>query len=356
MAVVGGTNVIDPEKFSTFQALAQEYKNGAGGPNLSAISKIMNIPRSTLYGWARKLATEDKVAAIEMPAFLEAEEDEPIEEIIERMARNYERRKRAADARKWFPIKVKDDKPIGILFVGDPHVDDPGCAWPILREHSRICGETEGMYAVNIGDSANWWGGRLIKKYADQETSIHTARRLVEWLLLESGFSWLVWLQGNHETMGDASPLINEMNRRFGTARVPMFEWEARFTLQFPNGAEFRVNAAHDFPGDSMWNPVHGAVKAARFGNDLDVLVCGHKHNWAIAQWEQAEQGNAPLMIRVRGYKHLDEYARRIGKYEQEQGQSILVIFDPRADSANRAQAFVDVEKGAKYLSFLRNN
>ena len=180
--------------------------------------------------------------------------------------------------------------PNGILFVGDPHIDDNGCNWPALREHARICEETDGIYAVNIGDVSNDWGGRLIKKYADQDTSIKTAHRLVEWFLLDSGFNWLVWLHGNHQHMGGTIPLHEEMNKRFGTRRVPMFDWEARFTLQFPNGEEFRINAAHDFAGNSMWNPVHGAVKAAKFGNNIDVAVCGHKHNYAVSQWEQPEQ------------------------------------------------------------------
>src|SRR5690606_27604500 len=120
--------------------------------------------------------------------------------------RNFERAKRSHDAREWFEIKINDPKPIGLLFVGDVHIDDNGCNWPILRRHAEISKNTSGLYAVNIGDSANCWGGRLIKKYADQETSVHTSRRLVEWLLLDSGFRWLVWLMGNHEPMGDAAP------------------------------------------------------------------------------------------------------------------------------------------------------
>lgn len=87
---------------------------------------------------------------------------------LDRLERNYERAKRNADARKWFEIKVTEERPIGLLFVGDPHVDDNGCSWPLLRKHAGICRDTEGMYAINIGDSTNCWGGRLIKKYADQ--------------------------------------------------------------------------------------------------------------------------------------------------------------------------------------------
>lgn len=325
-----------------------------------AAAQHLGIARATLQNRLQRAAQHDiqtqKAEAFKLPDFTEADEHEPIEEVISRMARNFERSKKAHDARQWFPIQFKDNKPIGILFVGDPHVDDNGCNWPVLRRHTEICRDTEGLYAVNIGDSSNCWGGRLIKKYADQDASVHTARRLVRWLLLESGVSWLVWLMGNHEHMGDGAPLLHEMNKRYGTKSVPMLDWEARFVIQFPNGEEVRVNCAHDFAGNSMWNPIHGPVKAAKFGDRIDILVCGHKHNWAVSTWENSEQGTAPLMIRTRGYKHLDDYARRIGKYEQDEGQSVLVVIDPNAKTmAGRAMAFVDVEKGAAYLAHLRS-
>ncbi len=160
---------------------------------------------------------------------------------------------------------------------------------------------------------------------------------------------------GNHEFMSDAGPLIREMAKRFGTQNVPMLDWEARFILKFSNGEQFRINAAHNFQGHSMWNPVHGAVKTAMFGDRLDVIACADKHNWAISQWELAEQGTAPLMIRSRGYKHLDDYAKKLGKHEQEDGQSVVVIFDPNAKTrAGRTLAFADLEAGADYLGWLR--
>lgn len=325
-----------------------------------AAADTLGISRSTLQH-RLDLAEQRNITpaiTVEFPDFVEdGDENEPIDEIIRRMSRNYARAKKAHDLRQWFPVKILSDLPIGILFVGDPHLDDPGCAWPILERHVEICRETEGLFGVNIGDSANHWGGRLIKKYADQDTSAKTGRRLIRWFLLESGVSWLVWLHGNHEHMGDAIPIIEEMNRAYGTRKVPMFDWEARFILQFPNGTEFRINCAHDFPGNSMWNPNHGPVKAARFGDRIDLLVCGHKHNWAVSQWELPDQGSTPLMVRTRGYKHMDDYAKKIGFYDQEEGQSILVVFDPSATTvAGRMTAFVDVEKGAEYLKYLRNS
>ncbi len=318
----------------------------AMGISRSAFQNRLAIAKSRRFG-------EGSAPRIELPVL--DDEHEPIEEVINRMTRNFERAKKAHDAKQWFSIKISETLPIGILFVGDPHVDDNGCAWPILRRHAQLCASTPGMYAVNIGDSSNCWGGRLIKKYADQDASVHTARRLVEWLLLSSGFKWLVWLMGNHEHMGDGAPLLHEMNKRHGTTRVPMLDWTARFTLDFPNGEQIRIHCAHDFPGNSMWNPVHGPVKAAMFGDRVDLLVCGHKHNWAISQWELAEQGTSPLMVRTRGYKHHDDFAKKIGKHEQEEGQSILVLIDPSSDiKSGRVQAFTDIEKGAKILSWMR--
>lgn len=325
------------------------------GGNQSEAARRLGVNRTTFRRWTN---AAEVLPDVTFPEFVtEGDEEEPIEDIINRQVRSFQRLKKAHDARKWFPISIKGDKPIGILFVGDVHIDDNGCNWPVLQEHINIAKSTEGLYAVNIGDTGNDWGGRLIRKYADQDTSLKTASKLVRWLLLDSGVSWLVWLHGNHQHMGGTVALHEEMNQRYGTQRVPMLDWEARFVLRFANGEEFKINTAHDFAGNSMWNPVHGAVKAAKFGNDIDVLVCGHKHNWAVSQWEQPEQENAPLMIRVRGYKHLDDYARRIGKYEQEDGQSILVVFDPKATTQSaRCQAFVDVKRGAEYLTWLRKS
>lgn len=290
------------------------------------------------------------------PAFPEfPEEDVPVEEIIDHMSRRFEKRKASHDAHTWFPIKFKDDRPIGILLMGDPHVDDNGCDWPTLKRHAELCRDTDGLYAVNIGDTTNCWGGRLVRKYADQDTSAKTARRLAEWLLIGSGIRWLVWLYGNHEHMGDGMSVLAEMAKRYGTKKVVMHDWEARFILAFPNGCEIRVNAAHDFPGNSMWNPLHGPVKAAKFGDRVDLLACGHKHNYAVSQWEMPEGGVTPLMIRTRGYKFLDDFARKIGHYDQQEGQSVLVVVDPTAKTkAGRLTAFVDVEEGAAYLAFKR--
>ena len=67
-----------------------------------------------------------------------------------------------------------------------------------------LMAKTPGVYAVNIGDTTDNWGGRLIRLYAENDVSRQTERKLARWFLQESGIRWLVWLHGNHDTMDGA--------------------------------------------------------------------------------------------------------------------------------------------------------
>ena len=323
------------------------------GESVKATSESIGLGRASvsrrLLNYKTQLENQPGLSFPEFPAA-----DFPIDRIIDTMKERGALRKNSYAAHTWFPIKVNDKKPIGIMWYGDPHIDDDGCDWDLLTKHINLC-KQPGVYGVNIGDTTNNWAGRLVKKYGDQETSAKTASRLAEWFMLDAGIKWMLWLLGNHDAWGDGASILAQMAKRHGTQKLVLHDWEARFSLNFPNGCSVNIWAAHDFPGDSMWNPLHGPVKAARFGPDVHLLVCGHKHNWGIAQWELADKGTSPIMIRTRGYKFNDDYARHIGKQDQEGGSSIFTIIDPNSKTREgRIIPFADVEKGAAYLQFLR--
>lgn len=346
---MAGENLTDEqclERLKAFQTFGS-YKAAHEATGLSRNS----IKRGVETAKARGLdAGQDGIELPDFPA-----DDIPIERLLDLVEERTEIRKASYDAHTWFPVKVKDDRPIGILWFGDPHVDDNGCDWKLLRHHARLCSSTEGLFGANIGDSSNNWAGRLAALYAKQETSVKTARRMVQWLMLDSGIKWLLFLIGNHDQWGDGAEILSLMAAKHKTQKIVCHDWEARFVLQFKNGAECRINAAHDFAGNSMWNPLHGTVKAAKFGDKTDLLVCGHLHNWAISQWEMAEKGTIPVMIRVKGYKTNDDYARKLGHHEQKEGAAILTIIDPRSPNrAGRVVPYADVDSGVDYLKWLR--
>lgn len=324
------------------------------GRNVTEAARRIGVERATLRASIQhyEAMKNDKESALEFPNF--PKESLSVREKIERQKQNARLRRQSYEAHTWFPVKVKDDKPIGVIWFGDPHVDDDGCDWDTLDRHIELC-KKPGVYGANIGDTINNWAGRLVRKYADQETSAKTAGEYAEWFMLDSGIRWLVFLLGNHDQWGDGATILNQMAKRYGTHKLVLHDWEARFRLVFPNKTEVRIWAAHDFPGFSQWHNLHGPIKSAKMGPEADLLVCGHKHCWAIHKEELPGRDLCPTLIRVRGYKFNDDYARRIGALEQQFGSAILTIFNPHSAAiVDRITPFTDLEAGVDYLQWMR--
>lgn len=274
----------------------------------------------------------------------------PTPEIIAHLVKRFDRRYKAYRSAIWQTIPVKMDGPIGIAWIGDPHVDDDGCNWSLLTRDLELIRKTEGMVGANVGDTTNSWIGRLTRLYADQSTTRTEARKLARWMLAESGVEWLVCIIGNHDAWSpDLIPLICEQGK------IRCADWDARIVLRFPNKREARIHATHNFPGHSMWNTLHGPQKAAHMKAEASLYVCGHTHNWALHQEESGSRDFVYWLARARGYKWIDDYAKKLGHDPQEGGASILSIYDPYAKTdIGFLQCYADLEEGAEYLSWKR--
>lgn len=319
---------------------------------LKAAARALGIPYSTLHG---RLAKEK---AVTFPKFPSA--SKPATAIIKDLAAASLLKKERRDAERWFSVKMRTREPIGILWFGDPHLGT-STDWHTLQRDVALCNSSPGMYGANIGDTTNNWVGTLKRLYADEDISNATERKLAKWFLAEAGITWLVWLLGNHDEWEHGSEILRLMDIH---NRVPMLDWAARFQIEFPAAkgkgvkskpVAVKVHAAHDFPGHSMWNIVHGPARAPKtMGSDADLLVCGHKHDWGFAGYEIAERRKTPVAVRVASYKKGDPHARRLGFQEPEHGASMLTIIDPDASPAGRVTVFVDPIQGAKVLKALR--
>ena len=135
---------------------------------------------------------------------------------------------------------------------------------------------------------------------------------------------------------------------------MPVEDWQSRFQIVFPNEARVRVHVAHDFPGSSIWNKMHGPTKAAMLLEQADIFACGHKHEWAINESENAQRDFVYHLIRARGYKFIDSYADQLGYGSQKFGASITAIIDPTADGAKRIKCFPDLPEAAEFLTWKR--
>lgn len=316
----------------------------------AAAARALGIPRQTFNSRYMRAKTEQPHSPLlEMPSFvIDGDEDEPIDQVIARQRKAFERKQQAAQERKWFPIKVKETKPYGIVWFGDPHLDNGGANWPLLERHVAVCRQP-GIYAGNIGDTLdNWpWTGRLARLHAESEVSNKTAKRIAEWFMFDAGINWLMWLIGNHDEWNGGT----EFYKRLGASYIPILDWRAQFKLVHNNGSETRIDAAHGRKGNSLYNPAHGTLRDAKFGEQADLFVTGHIHSFKLDHYEMPERGETTWLAQVRGYKFFDHHAVANGYAEYENGAAIMSIIDP---DTGKVQCFADVEEGAEYLSWKR--
>lgn len=278
-------------------------------------------------------------------------DDIPIEDIIRAQAERFKQRKLAHDAHKWMKFKVLTDLPIGINWFGDPHLDDDGCNWPLLLEHIEICKTVPGVFGANIGDTHNNWVGRLMAEYANQSITRGTAFKMIEWFFKDAGINWIVMLLGNHDDWNMGAETLKKIAQNV----CPMVDWRAQFKLEFANGFEFLIDAAHNHAGHSQWNSLHAQQKASSMGGIADLYIAGHLHNWAIAMNECPQTNRIYGLARARGYKQIDHYGEKLGFGSQKFGASIMTVIDPKANPVNKLRLFADPREGADYLTYLRS-
>ena len=343
-------NAPDNEFMTLFREL------GAKGLSESSETNIRNVfarRRRLEKKYKTKIdgpLTQDNELApdIEYPALPSSEL--PPKELIQQAKARFQQHLVARDARRWFEIKVKNNRPIGVCFMGDPHIDNNGCNWPLLEDHIGILERTEGMYAIGGNDLTDNWVGRLIRLYADQEMSKKQAWKLAKYILKDCKIRWLCHILGNHDAWNDGEYLF----KANAQPMVPVENWQARFQLAFPNGQRVRIHMSHDFPGSSIWNKMHGPQKAAMLLEQADIYACAHKHEWACNEGENAARGFLYWLIRSRGYKFIDSYADQLGYASQRYGASITAVIDPTGDGPRRIRCFPELAEAADFLKWKR--
>ena len=314
---------------------------------IAAAALVLGLSERAVY---KRLARASHDAK---PFEIEAVPDElpSAKELIARRRSQFARKSAAHDARALINVNVKVSGPIGLAFVGDPHVDDNGTDIELLEQHLAIINKHDALLPLGIGDYSNNWVGRLARLYGQQSLSAAEAWVLVEWLVRE--VDWLVLISGNHDAWsGDGDP-IKWMAK---AARVQYESNGARLGLTLPSGRVIRVNARHDFRGKSAWNTSHGIAKAAQLGWRDHILTAGHTHVSGIQVVRDPMSGLISHCLRIGSYKRIDRYADELGLPNQTFTICPVVVVRPQfADDDNRLlTTFFEPEIAADFLAFLR--
>ncbi|MDA0871036.1 MAG: metallophosphoesterase family protein [Proteobacteria bacterium] len=308
-----------------------------------------------VYMLYKRYTSDDKINNMDKAPFViqDIPDDElTTEELIERSLKRWERKREAHNATKLIDVDLKEKKPFALCFIGDPHIDDDGCNWGRLKADMDLMANTPGMIGICVGDITNNWVGRLMKKYADQETTRKQAEKLIEWFLSEAGVYWAAVIGGNHDIWNTDGGDINKFIFR---SQAGIYRNHGvRLKLKIPGGKTINVNCRHDYAGHSQWNESHAMSKAARFGVD-DIYVAGHRHVSGYQIVKNHESQRISHAVRVAGYKEIDDYAESKSLREHNIFQSMAFIVDPgQEDPLRFIKPVFSLDEAAEELTYKR--
>jgi transcriptional regulator with XRE-family HTH domain len=318
------------------------------------IAREMGLPRSTLQQYVNQHSKDFEIKPRQPAAELDIptppDGAEPIAELIARKKLAYARESASDEFHKLIPIKVKTPGPVAICAVGDPHVDDDRADIGAIERDMTIIGQSEGMFALHLGDCTNQWPGRLARLYAHQTTKASDGIRLTEWMFNLA--PPLAVVGGNHDIFLEGMNWLNFVIKQAGT-QVSR-EHGVRLELKFPKGDSVRLHARHDFPGHSQFNPLHGLRKEHLHGLRDHINIAGHKHidSYAVVP---SPDGYMQHMLRVSGYKRHDDYAQSLNLKEMKMAPTVAIVIDPMAKvQAELIKPFWCLEEAADFLTFKR--
>lgn len=272
--------------------------------------------------------------------------------LIQRRIREYKEKESAFLRERLIPVRVKMDGPIGLGFMGDPHVDDDGTDLEQLFSHVDLFdGSNEGLYAGCIGDAANNWVGGLARLWSEQSTSAAEARVIVTEFLTR--VRWLFYIHGNHDVWNGGNNLINAI---LGNGASIKKESNTRLKLVFPNGKDCKIYAAHSFPGKSMWSEVYGAAKKAQLDGTYNIFASGHIHTSGYAHGFHESNDLMWHAIQIASYKKIDRYAEELGLDRKDLYNCPVALIDPYATSEiNFIRWEFDPHEAAERLAWMRD-
>jgi hypothetical protein len=340
----------------TPEEAAQVLKDRAKFKSLFEYAKALGIPESTANGRHKKaklLAAEQPEKQESVVEHVELQPEFNPQDHIESMIKRFQVRKSNKDLTHWMPVKIKNNKISIVPFIGDPHLDDDGTNWPMLVHHMEIMAQLQksghNCFPVCMGDIVNNWvkSGRLVKKWADQNTTQSQSYKLAKYFLHDMGVKFCLYILGNHDKWNEFIFLLEEYCQYVD---LPMQDWRCRFKFVFENGYEVKIDAAHDHKGNSMYNKTHAQDRAVLFaGMKPDIILSAHRHTYSLKHDFEPDVGFI-WKGRMSGYKVIDEYAEFLQYDNQNVGHSIWAVIDP---IEKNTECFDSPEKALVYYNGL---
>ena len=251
-------------------------------------------------------------------------------------------------------VAPDDGKPIGIAFTGDWHLGAGGVDVARLRADLDAIRQTEGCYAVGMGD---WLEGVTLDVKAAgslfsgaindpnwQEVYVLSRARLLEG-------RWLAILTGNHDEMVGRRTGIRRMDQLAESLGAPHFGEGGGTIVCHVGDQVYRLGVKHNHAGKALntTNAQRRYWDEAPEWENHDLVCLAHLHFNDLHT--ATRKGGRVIYLRSGTYKIADAYARKFG-FESEIGTPLAILLpDEHKIVPWRGD---DFREGLEYLTWRR--
>lgn len=238
--------------------------------------------------------------------------------------------------------------PVAFVWMADQHLGGKGVDYPRAFAEAEIVQATPGMFAGTVGDLLDAFIiDRLLKIRLGEVFSIPEEFALVRRYLRILGSKLKISIGGNHDFWFNWLTGIDYFREVLAdiTPGVIYDTDDCRVALRVGE-AEFRGRIRHKWRGQSIYNPTHGAERAAKWDQDFEWAVGAHTHACGVARGFTAG-GESGIAVQCGSYKVVDDYARRMGFPMPNKSTAVTIVFDEETHSMT---GFENLEFAAQFM------
>lgn len=224
-----------------------------------------------------------------------------------------------------------ENLPIGIVNISDQHFGNIGTDYKKAKEDAKLIGKTEGLYAIDGGDSAdNHINTKIMPAIINSKVP-----PIDQISLLKVYYKWLnnkliAKISGNHEFWTKKYAGIDFYDVLKPDVIVPSSysRHEAKVTI-FVGDIEYRIMIRHKFRYNSSFNLTHTVKRMWEHSDwDFDIGVVCHGHVPSIEPFYR--HGKEIWAIRPGSYMVKDEYAMEMGYYGTQISCPTCILYPDR--------------------------
>lgn len=326
-----------------------EYWYAHPDESYRSIAERFDTSHAQIGRWVRKAEKGAKVEYLdkkELPDEVDAEAlfDKIIEVNNGLMGRDLKQTKAT--------IRLDEDAPIGIAFTGDWHLGAKGADYELFKRHMGIIEETDGLYAIGLGDykdNANAFVHKdsvtevVIPPYAQEVFVKYFIRQITPLAIVRGCHDHWDHKTGNRDFIQELCDEVKEVN---GKGAVNL--WHGGSVNLLLGGQEYKVRCRHKYKNESGLNVINSLRRMEDSFGFADVQAVAHKHDPYLFEYES--KGHPVIWLRCGSYKQYDEFGQQLAGYRGKEAVPMVIFWPDR----HKTLGFKKIEDGVEYLTMLR--